>query len=1134
MTDDHSEDQPTEGDQHHDAPLPDWLAEADLHEIFLHGETLPDDWPATGDLELEQLADLLHLLDQAQQPPVSFPETAVEGSWIGGRSTGDSGGFPPLGRFVIERELGRGGFGVVYRAYDPEMDRTVALKLPRADALVTSDTRRRFLREARIAARLDHPHLVPVFEAGQIGPICYIASAYCEGPNLGRWLREQPRPLEPLLAARLARVLAEAVAHIHARGLVHCDLKPGNVLVEPPRAPSGDPVLRLTDFGLARLLDSAPSASTAARPMGTPPYIAPELIEARPDAAGPPADLYGLGAILFELLIGRPPHQAETPLKLMQAVLATPPDSLRKQRPEIPRDLEAVCLCCLEKRPEARYASALDLADDLGRVLLVKPTQARPLGRVHRAARWTTRHPAGAALIGLGLVLLVLSLGSAIALSRSNMRLEHAQAETKRVLEGERRLRYVATLALAQEDARQGRIEQAQQRLLQLVPASGEADLRDFAWHFLDRQLRVDRTVMGVLPGLVEHVAVGPRGDLLANTRGLVQWWRVELRSGDRPRIRELPPPKIGGLYTWAVGPISPNGSLAVLNVDDRLLDDLDQWRAIASPPLDVEPKPVPERREAIALLSLTDGRVELVEVEDLELSIPGAFSPDGSTLVVSRRAEGQGVPLIESRQVTLAPGQRLSLVLVREARALFVRPDGRCIATLQPAVGQSAGEQPRDLVIFDLSRAEALHRVPLAEGAYLAVSPSSHGPIVTTASGNLEFRDVNSGTVNRVVSLSEEPVNGVVVSGDGTRLLATDETRQAALIDSDTGTVSQAITWLPSPVTAAGFLPGRPDLVLGLGNGQVLLWHPRPLSEPPQPKGHDDEVWDVAFSDDGRLLASFGGDGLVKLWDRQTGAILKELEGHDGWSSCLAMAPGSRRLASADFLGRVLTWDLNTGRIAQEFQGHDARVRDLAFSPDGKPLAAGGDLGEVVLWDARTGAEKARLSGAGAKVRSLAFRPDGRVLAVADDVARVQLWEVRGHRRIGSFAAGSITSASSAVTCVAFSPDGQTLAGGDNLGSVILWDATSGREVVRRSLLHAEEVSDITFSPDGRLLATAGQDGVVALLDVATGEAHLAFTDHQGGVNAVAFSPDGRTLASASHDGSVRLWWAGPGEPLD
>ncbi|QDV32359.1 WD40 repeat domain-containing serine/threonine protein kinase [Tautonia plasticadhaerens] len=1130
MTGDRTDGRPAGDDRPGDDPLADWLADYD--EALLLGDTLPDDTPEPGDPEQERLRDLLHLLDQALRPSRVAPGPA---SPLTGETPEDvAGGYPPLGRFVIERELGRGGFGVVYRAYDPEMDRVVALKLPRADALLTPGVRRRFLREARTAARLDHPNLVPVFEAGQVGPICYIASAYCEGPDLGRWLREQPGPLDPRQAARLARVLAEAVAHIHTRGLLHCDLKPGNVLIDPPRSPGGDPVPRLTDFGLARLLEAAPGASITARPMGTPPYMAPELIEARPDAAGPPADVYALGAVLFELLAGRPPHTAGTPWTLMRAVLEVPPRSLRKDRPEIPRDLEAVCLRCLEKRPEVRYGSARDLADDLGRVLAGEPTEARPLGRAHRAARWSARHPARAALIGLGLVTLVLSLGSAIALSRSNARLGRSRAEAQRALEGERHLRYVATIALAQEDARRGRVEVAQQRLGQLVPTPGEADLRDFAWHFLDRRLRADRTVLGVLPGLVEHAAVGARGDVLANTRGVVRRWRLEPVAGGRPRVRELPPPDLGGLYTWAVGPISPDGALAVLNVDDRLLDDLDRWRAVASPPLDVEPKPVPARREALALLDLADGRVELVEVEDLEVAIPGAFSPDGSTLVVSRRDEDRGVPLIESRPVTLASGRRLALVLVREARALIMRPDGRCIATILPGERPTDGSQPREFVIFDALPAGGHRRLPLAEGAFLAASPDPGGPIVTTTDGDLEFRDGDTGEVVRTVSWSGDRVNGLAVSGDGTLLFASDDARRAALIDPGTGTPSRALDGLSGPVSAASFLTGEPGLVLGLGNGQVLLWHPRPLPELPQPRGHADEAWDVAFSNDGRLLASFGGDGLVKLWERRTGTLVKALEGHRGWSSCLAMAPGTRRLASADFDGRVLAWDLDTGRVEREFRGHDARVRDLAFSPDGEILAGGGDLGEVVLWDAATGSERGRLEGDGAKIRGLAFRPDGRVLAVADDVARVRLWDVREGRRLGSFAAGSTTSATSAVTCVSFSPDGRTLAAGDNLGSVILWDAASGRELVRRPLLHAEEVCDVAYSPDGRVLASAGQDGVVTLLDVATGEAHLSLTGHERGVNAVAFSPDGRTLASASHDGSVRLWWAGPGEPFD
>ncbi|MEW4567417.1 protein kinase [Tautonia sp. JC769] len=1138
MADDPTDDKPTEGDDSRVPSLPDWFAKTDFDELLLQGDTLPDDWPGPERVELEQLGELLHLLHQHpdgrpehEGPAPGRPKASAEP----GPGAID-GQFPPLGRFVIDRELGRGGFGVVYRAYDPDMDRMVALKLPRADALVTPDTRRRFLREARIAARLDHPHLVPVFEAGQVGPICYIASAYCEGPNLGRWLREQPRPLDPLLAARLARVLAEAVAHIHARGLLHCDLKPGNVLIEPPHAPDGDPVLRLTDFGLARLLDSAPSTSTAARPMGTPPYMAPELIEGRPNAIGPPADLYGLGAILFELLAGRPPHQAETPIKLMHEVLSRPPEALRKARPEIPKDLEAVCLRCLEKRPESRYRSARALAEDLDRVLAGEPTEARPLGRVHRLARWSARHPARAALVGLGVLTIALSLGSAIALSRSNARLELARAETQRALEGERRLRYVATLALAQEDANRGRVTQAQQRLLQLVPALDGDDQLDFAWHYLYRRLRGDRTVLGVLPGLVEHVAAGTRGDVLANTRGSVGWWRLDSRSGERPRVRRLPPPALGGLYTWSVGPITPDGSLAVLNVDDRLIDDLDRWRTVASPPLDAEQKAEADRREALALLSLTDGRVDLVEVEDLELAIPGAFSPDGSTLVVGRRDEGRGVPLVESIEVGLATGRRLSIVLVREARELSIRPDGRCVASILPIERRAGAGEPRDLILFDLplqAKARA-RRIPLADNAFLSAAPVDGGPIVSTAGRELEYRDATTGRLVRSEPWSDDLINHVVFSGDGDRLFVADESRRAAVIGTGIETGSEPLGGLSSPVNAAEFLPGKPDVVIGMGNGQVMLWHPEPLPDLPQLEGHADEAWDVAFANDSRRLASFGGDGLVKVWDLESGALLGEFEGHEGWSSCLAMAPDTRLLVSADFLGRILGWDLDAGGLSREYRGHDARVRDLAFSPDGAILAAGGDLGEVVLWDAATGKEHARLPGSGAKIRGLAFRPDGRVLAVADDEARVLLFDLRTRRRLGSFAAGSTTSATSAVTCIAFSPDGRVLAGGDNLGSVILWDASSGRERVRRMLRHAEELSDLAFSPDGRLLATAGQDGVVSLLDVATGEAHLSLTDHDGGVNAVAFSPDGRTLASAGHDGSIRLYWAGLGTPLN
>ena len=407
----------------------------------------------------------------------------------------DAPGPTPLGRFLIERELGRGGFGVVYLAYDEEMGRDVALKLPRADALITPDIRRRFLREAHAAARLDHPNLVAVYDAGEIGPICYIASAFCDGTTLGRWLESRSEPVPIRQAARLVRALARGVTHAHARRILHCDLKPGNVLLVPPTNPGEDPVPRITDFGLAKLLEAPPSESTAARPLGTPPYMAPEQVEGQGKAIGPATDVYALGAILYEVLTGRPPHSGATNWETMRAVVTEPPARPRRLRRAIPRDLEAICLRCLEKRPDDRYATAAGLAEDLERFLNGRTTRARPLSPPRRLVRWARRYPSAATLAGMGLLILVVSVGYSLALSRAvarldrtNVHLKEALQREQEILRRERRLRYVSTLALAQADVRDGRIEPAQQHLRGFEPVPGEVDDRDFAWHYLYRQ----------------------------------------------------------------------------------------------------------------------------------------------------------------------------------------------------------------------------------------------------------------------------------------------------------------------------------------------------------------------------------------------------------------------------------------------------------------------------------------------------------------------------------------------------------------------------------------------------------------------------------------------------------------------
>ncbi|HEY2414901.1 MAG TPA: protein kinase [Pirellulaceae bacterium] len=337
---------------------------------------------------------------------------ALSDTW-GGKST-NSETAPPrrLGKFEIIRLLGAGGFSVVYLAKDTSLDRLVALKLPRASILADPDARRRFFREAQALARLDHPNIVSVYEAGEQDRTCYLAVEFCDGPTLDDWRRQQSGPVHPDVAARILLALAGAVEHAHDRGILHRDIKPSNVLL-CATGENGDlsPGPRLADFGLARIIDADPAQTTLSGVvLGTPHYLAPEQAAGMTDRIGPPTDVYALGAVMYELLTGRPPILGATSIDTLRRVLVDDPAPMRDFVSGVPEDLEQIVGKCLEKSTALRYANARDLAEDLQRFLQRQPVRANAR-RSLRGRKIRTRFLAASISTAIAISVLACTLG---------------------------------------------------------------------------------------------------------------------------------------------------------------------------------------------------------------------------------------------------------------------------------------------------------------------------------------------------------------------------------------------------------------------------------------------------------------------------------------------------------------------------------------------------------------------------------------------------------------------------------------------------------------------------------------------------------------------------------------------------
>ncbi len=1073
-------------------------------------EFLTDRLPADGESRvlshLEICSACQQVLENLTAGTVGDPKGSDADAATTLSAAGDQKRHQPLpsriGQYSVIRELGHGGgMGVVYLAEQANLRRSVALKVIRHGINATAEEVNRFRREAEAVAHLQHPNIVQIHEVGGEDGVYYLALEYVEGGSLDQRLAGTPQ--DPRPAAQLIETLARAIHYAHQRGVLHRDLKPANILVSGewpgasgegstatstplPRPRPLSAVPMITDFGLTKRLEPGAAHTKSGLVLGTPSYIAPEQASGEPGQVTHSVDIHGLGAILYEMLTARPPFKGATALSTLEQVASQDPVAPSRFQRQIPRDLEIICLKCLDKQPGKRYATAEGLADDLHRFLSGQPIVARPIAVWGRTWKWARRRPIEACLTTA--VLLVGAMG----LTGIVWQWRNAVAGR----DDARQQWYRANIAAAAA-ALQVHNSLAARRSLDTAPE----EFRQWEWYHFRSQLDNASRVLAGHQAPVVGVAFSPDGGRLVSVSQ-----DYTLRLCDAATGREI------AVARGHNGPIeavsfSPDVHRLASGGDDSTVR---LWDAHTG--------------AALAVCRGHSGPVRAL-----------AFSPDGSRLVSAALPEDDRCRLWDAATGTSVAG----LTVPATAKGLTFTSDGARIVCCRNEF----------IRIVDASLGKEVMALRVADAVVSCCAVSPDGRRLVTGwdypDNAVRLWDMRTAELLAVMTGHGNRVNAVAFSSDGTRIAAASQDQTVRIWDAASDKPAVVLRGHTSHVNQAIFSPGGSRVASTSLDGTLRLWDPSGGGETSVLQGHSGDVGSCAYRPDGAWLASASGDHSVRLWETALAERNGALRGHEGFVYDVAFSPDSVYVCSAAWDNSVRLWDVTTGRQTAIFEGPGRRdpgqqrwdqgpvalepgayMLALALSPDGRQLVTGSRESKVQFWDVNAGTLRLTVQLPGHGVESLAYSPNGdRVAAaVANAVpglgpeGSVHLLDAHRGELLGTLAGHT-----DGVLAVRFAPDGRRLVSAGFDKTVRAWDAATGG-MLRALTGHSDTVAAIACSKDGRLFASASYDRTVRLWDAHRLQS-LDILLHGSTVHAVAFSPDGIRLAAGCEDNTIRLW---------